>query len=407
MNIKNKIDDFVKSVTRGQDCVLLRYDPNFVEEGKDIDILVTSSGMKQFIGNLTAQIESEGHRLVKLEFSKAFSFVFVIFVFENSKFPLYFDIRTVLNDFVVTYNDLKKLGYIRKNSDGSNELDKNAQTALLLIRNDLARRSLSEKHLKLIEGHDVEQVKEATVKLGFLLNSNGDFYKEYTVQKKNFSKLKKIYYKVIHKFFNPKYATPTYISFYGPDGAGKSTYGTLLYEDLKTFNDIYFFHYLGTVERTQTNDLKSKLKENTKLPLLRFFRFMIVRKKSFFKKYNNSTIVINDRFILDYFLKFFNNSKFSRCHANAGRLFANKKNILNVLIVDDAERIINRKPELTAVQINGVYKFLKRGINTKNNRYFSINLAEFENIEAAYNMILINLSKVNINLAKRKFKVAK
>lgn len=405
MNVKTELDKFIKNITKNINCLLLRYSSSFLEPGGDIDILVEPLQMKILVKNIIDQAIQNNHHLVKYQFSKYFSLVYVVFIFDNKKYPLYFEIRTVINDYVLTFKDLKSGNFINLDEDGINTLDVNTETAILLVRNFFANRKLSEKHLYIIEGHDTLKVKSIINDLGFDVSYSTDFYGKYFIKKERKSLFKNIYHRFLLKFCSKNKKSPLFISFYGPDGAGKSTYGEMLYEDTKLFKKVYLYHYMMEEEDyipKEKSETKVKTLMGVKFPILRFLRYMAIKKRTFLRKFKNDVLVINDRFLLDYFFKFYHNTRFCTFHAKVAKMFSNKTDMMNILIVDTPKRIIERKPELTKEQILKIYDFLYKGIKHKSGRFFTVNLAEFENIDDAYQNVIQNISLTNKNIFYKK-----
>lgn len=394
------IYSFIKSALANSNSLLLRHHVDFYERGGDLDILVDKGDMKLITARIIKNTKKDNHLVMKIKYSKLITHIHVLFVKERTIFPLYFEIRSVINDYIIDFSLLKKNQLIYINKNGFYDFEKDVEGTVLLIRNFLAGREESPKHRILLQNFSKTAIIPIAKKLGF--NANVDENDLFKFGLTNKSKLKRLKRRIYFKIFNKTSSTPQYICFYGPDGSGKSTYVKLLYDELSPFKNISFFHYFLTdeqrkkiVQAQKSQNNFNITNQNPKLPLLRFLNFNRRNHIGFFKRTKNDILVLNDRFILDYFLKLYKNNKFKKSHALVGRFFANNKKYLNILLVDTPENIIERKNELEPLQISSVYSFLRMGLK-KSSRYIEINMDELKTIENVYSEILTRISCSNL-----------
>ncbi|MFA7385253.1 MAG: hypothetical protein WCZ24_03595 [Bacilli bacterium] len=407
--------EFLNEALPSTESLLLRFDENHIDSGKDIDILVSKKDMKKVIVHLAKKSIEQNHIILKIHNTKYYSAIHILFRKENTFFPLYFEIRNQIhenNTTIVTFEDLQRLSLIVKNNHNYFDLLPTAEIALLELRNFIAKREYDAKHYEILKRANVED----SLKLLLLFNVKKYEAQDNKIISMNFGfkgKIKSFLFRCKSKIDFRKITTPKHIVFYGPDGVGKTSIVNGLYhrcEDFKNIARFYFYSELKDDDSSLVVPRRTEISKFRKFLInspLFIVAFIIFKHFKFYRDNKNKLLTFSDRLLIDYYLKRYDNNEVSLAKARVLRPYTKNKTTLNIVLHDSSKKIIARKQELSDEQIKFVYRFINEAFSKKQKNVLFVDLEECASMEDAHELIYSQISNFNYEMYEKHMKKGK
>ncbi|MFW6008259.1 MAG: hypothetical protein ACOCP8_03240 [archaeon] len=420
---KNKLYKELKEFFSTKDIqkynyVFIRFDEESVHKDCEVDIEIADKDFLPLLKKLTKYYTNKDYFIKNFRYTKYFTQT----VFYKKDYSIKYHIVTkeVKNNNFLIYDPEE---IVRKNwfefRDGLKVLKPNVECGLMIVRNHLSDRKFSEKHKRLIKRADLKKVK-AFLKKEFGYELNEQNY----VKRPNFAKNFHRYVKGTIRAFKSKFMffkdkEGKILTFYGPDGSGKTTVAKHLFEKIKINEG---GNRLGTLSSYSLLNMRTKAENYNKLrksieksyssrvkSYIRNFLSYNEKLLSYFIKILPHKLIqrnfVFERFYLDLFTKSRRYQKYYFKHLEKIYGLLLPKADLTFLMVGKPETIRKRKDELTKKEIEETYKFYYYLFKKYNQKYVEININQ--SLEKTKEEVFQKYLDWRTNLVLKKFKIKK
>ncbi|MFA7689073.1 MAG: hypothetical protein WCX96_03185 [Bacilli bacterium] len=424
-SIVNLINKIVIDIIKDSHAMTLRFLPEFLIPGGDIDILVSSKSYKSIIKKIPDILLSNSCLIVQMSITNNTSTIYFIIRHNNLKMPLILDIRTDIikqGYWLANFEFFKAHKMLYLDENNCYNLSPESEAAFLLCRNTFDDRRLDLKHkqlLKNLKGIDIQQRLEffpikvlSDITNTPILDWGGYLRPDFKLS----LKLKRYKNKIKNVFNITNFNTPKHIALLGPDGVGKTTIAINIHELLSPFGKVTWLHYYQNVNSVEVNNNNEKIPKGKSLIknlidstnmgiFLSFLIFMIRRHYKMLRDYSDNRFIVHDRFLVDYFLKKNRkrNISISNWFSHFFRYISADKMALQIVLQDHSGPIILRKPELSGTEIDWIYNFLTVGLSSKYKNVIFLDITKTNNSEEVVELCIENISNKIISSFKNGF----